>query len=356
MLKNNERKIRVEYIWLDGGTPQKIRSKTKVMTTTTDDLMTIELSDWNYDGSSTKQAVTNNSEVVIKPKTRFKDPFGGDLLVMCDTYSPDGTPLGDNKRYELEKIIDMDQETWYGFEQEYTMMNPTSGKPLGFPNTEGYFPEPQGNYYCGVGYNHVKNGREIAMEHLDKCIEAGINISGVNAEVMLGQWEYQVGPVPALEGADSMWMSRYILYRIGEKYSVEMNIEPKPVKGDNWNGSGMHVNFSTGAMRDKKNIESGESIKIIERACEKLSTKHSEHISVYGEGNEERLTGINETSSYKDFSWAYGSREVSIRIPTAVKERKVGYLEDRRPSSNGDPYLICRKLIQTICSEEEAYA
>lgn len=356
MIKDIKKTIKVEYVWLDGNTPQKLRSKTKVIETNEENIMRVSIPDWNYDGSSTNQAVTENSEVVLKPHTKFKDPFNGDILVMCSTYDTKGNPLKSNNRHSLENVMDMDQDTWYGFEQEYTMMNPTSGRPLGFPNTEGFSPKPQGDYYCGVGYNHVKNGREIAMEHLDKCIEAGIKISGLNAEVMLGQWEHQIGPVPALEGSDAMWMSRYILYRIGEKHSVEMNIEPKPVKGNDWNGSGMHVNFSTGAMRDQENIESGETIKLIERACEKLSTKHSEHISVYGEGNEERLTGINETSSYEDFSWAYGSREVSIRIPTAVKEKKVGYLEDRRPSSNGDPYLICRKLIETICSEEEAYA
>jgi len=343
---NTDRKIRVEYVWLDGSNPQKLRSKSRILHINSDN---VNLPDWTYDGSSTEQAVTSDSEIILKPRTKFKDPFGGDLIVMCDTYYSNGEPEKNNRRHFLNKVVEeKDKKTWYGFEQEYFMMNRTTKRPLGWPDHQDHDPKPQGDYYCGVGANHVK-GREIANTHLEMCLKAGIRISGINAEVALGQWEYQLGPVTALEGSDALWISRYILYRVGEIYDVEMNISPKPIKGSDWNGSGMHVNFSTNEMRDPKNIQEGKTIELIEEACEKLSKKHEEHISVYGMGNEDRLTGANETASYKEFSWDHGSRSSSIRIPIGVEKREVGYLEDRRPSSNADPYLVVKKLIETIC-------
>jgi glutamine synthetase len=348
---NKRRRIRVEYVWLDGGNPQKLRSKTKILfiDTYSDelDIDMIQLPNWTYDGSSTGQGVTEDSEIVLVPRTKFKDPFEGDIIVMCDTYYSNGEPEKHNKRHLLESVVkEKDQKTWYGFEQEYFMFNPKTEKPLGWP--KGGFPGKQGDYYCGVGNNHV-SGRHIANMHLEKCLEAGLNISGINAEVAKGQWEYQLGPVTALEGSDALWISRYILYRIGEIYGVEMNIDPKPYEGDEWNGSGCHVNFSTKDMRDVENIKSGKTIELIDEACKKLEKAHNEHIEVYGIGNEKRLTGSNETASFKEFKYGVGNRAASIRIPIGVERKEVGYLEDRRPSSNVDPYLVVRKLIETIC-------
>jgi glutamine synthetase len=342
--------VRIEYVWLDGDTPQKLRSKTKVLYFKEyTDLENINIPDWNYDGSSTNQADTDNSEIILKPRTKFKDPFEGDIIVMCDTFKPNGEPTESNQRFLLEEIAsNKDKETWYGFEQEYFMVDNDTKRPLGWPKHIDHAPEKQGNYYCGVGAKHVK-GREIANLHLNKCLEAGINISGINAEVALGQWEYQLGPVDAMSGSDQLWISRYILYRVGEIYNVEMNIDPKPIAGNDWNGSGMHVNFSTNDMRNSNNIKEGKTIELIEEACKRLEEKHKEHIKVYGEGNKERLTGSNETASYKEFKWGYGNRAASIRIPIAVRDKEVGYLEDRRPSSNADPYVVVRKLIETIC-------
>ena len=353
-LKPPSKKYKIEYIWLDGNNPQTLRSKTKILEhIIVSDGNELNLPDWNYDGSSTKQAVTGNSEVILKPRSVYNDPFQGDFLVICDTYTSEGSPLESNNRKGLEDMILNDKGTWYGFEQEYVMIDKNTDKPLGWPEGVESYPKPQGDYYCGVGYNHVKSGREIAYKHLDLCLKAGINISGINSEVMLGQWEYQVGPVSALEGSDQLWVSRYILYRLGEEYGIGMNIDPKPVESNDWNGSGMHVNFSTEDMRNQDNIKRGKSIEMIEEACRKLEKTHKEHLEIYGKDNDKRLTGINETSSMDNFSWGYGTREASIRIPMGVKELKVGYLEDRRPSSNADPYLVVRKLIETICIEED---
>jgi glutamine synthetase len=347
--------IIAEYIWLDGDKPQKLRSKTKVIKE--GDLENLPI--WNYDGSSTNQADTDNSEILLKPNSWFHNPFKYtqgylNILVMCETLLPNGEPHPTNNRYKLENLVKStpgSENTKYGFEQEYTMFNKKYGRPLGWSHQSGTYPSPQGNYYCGVGANHVV-GRDIAEKHLEMCLKAGISVSGINAEVMLGQWEYQVGPVGPLNGSDQLWVSRYILYKIGEEYNVEMNIDPKPIESEDWNGSGMHVNFSTQEMNDKFNIESGKSMELIEIACSKLEKKHNEHISVYGENNDKRMTGKNETSDINSFSWGYGSRTTSIRIPTAVKEKKVGYLEDRRPASNADPYLVVYKLIETIMSSD----
>lgn len=347
-------KIRVEYIWLDGNNPQKLRSKTRVLHlnsyTQELDINSVQLPEWTYDGSSTNQAVTEDSEIILKPRTKFKSPLeGSDILVMCDTYYSNGKPEKNNHRHFLSNVVnEKDQETWYGFEQEYFMVDRITKRPIGWPEGQDSFPKAQGDYYCGVGVNHVK-GREIANLHLDLCLQAGLNVSGINAEVALGQWEYQLGPVTSLEGSDQMWVSRYILYRVGEIYDVEMNIDPKPIKGSDWNGSGMHVNFSTGEMRDPENIKSGKTIELIEEACQKLEKTHKEHMSVYGVGNKDRATGENETASYEKFTWDHGSRSSSIRIPVGVNRKEVGYLEDRRPGSNADPYLVVKKLIETIC-------
>ena len=350
----NSTYIIAEYIWLDGNTPKKVRSKTKIIDITnkilnySSEIKPGMLPDWNYDGSSTGQAETNDSEIILKPKNVFSDPFDGDILVLCGTYDTKGNPIYSNTRSLLENTIQKDKNTWYGFEQEYIMYDKKTHRPLGWPRGQDAYPKEQGDYYCGVGSEHVV-GREITEEHYQKCLKAGIKISGVNAEVALGQWEYQVGPVTALDGSDQLWVSRYILYRLGEKYNVSMNIDPKPINSIHWNGSGMHVNFSTEQMRDKDNIKSGKSMILIEEACDRLKQTHESHLEVYGENNENRLTGTNETADYKTFSWGYGDRTASIRIPNSVKDKKAGYLEDRRPASNGDPYLIVEKLISTIC-------
>lgn len=348
----NSKKVntfKLEYIWLDGNDVQLLRSKTKVNQTekNIEDIKLEDLKDWNYDGSSTEQAAIENSELIIKPVNIFRNPFDYDssLLIMCEVYYPDGSPHESNKRSKLVETANKDKETWYGFEQEYIIFDKETDRPLGWPVGQKSFPEPQGKYYCGIGADHVA-GREFVDEHLNKCVKIGIQISGVNAEVALGQWEYQVGPVPAIEGSDQLWISRYILYRLGEKYGYSINIEPKPFPGDDINGSGMHVNFSTKELRENLT----EKAKIAIKYCEKLEKSHKEHILVYGKGNEVRLTGENETASYNEFTFGVGARNVSIRIPNSINDDKTpGYIEDRRPGSNGDPYVIVEKIIDTIC-------
>ena len=333
-------KVRLEYIWMDGHRPtQKLRSKTKVMEDTIDSLE--DIPDWGFDGSSTNQAEGNNSDCLLKPVCKVPDPIRGghDLLVLCEVMNADGTVHSSNSRAELRKVSEKfkDQKAWFGIEQEYTLFD--GRNPLGWP--EGGYPAPQGPFYCGVGADEVY-GRDIVEEHLQLCIDAGLEISGINAEVMPGQWEYQIGPLSPLESGDQMWLSRWLLYRIAEDYGISATLHPKPIKGD-WNGAGAHTNFSTRFMREEGGL------KVIKDACEKLSKNHDEHIAVYGAHNEERLTGLHETCSIKEFRYAVSDRGASIRIPMQTANDGFGYLEDRRPSANMDPYQVCAILIKTTC-------
>ncbi|MBC8323508.1 MAG: glutamine synthetase beta-grasp domain-containing protein [Candidatus Marinimicrobia bacterium] len=334
-------KVKAEYIWIDGHQPTaKLRSKTKVIDGSINNLN--EIPEWGFDGSSTMQAEGHDSDCLLKPVYYVKDPLRGEdhILVMNEVLQADGSIHKSNTRARLTDIAEKfkDHEPWFGIEQEYTFF--VGRSPLGWP--EGGYPAPQGPFYCGVGADEVF-GRDIVEEHMDACLEAGIEISGINAEVMPGQWEFQVGPVGATEAGDQLWLARWLLYRISEEYGVNATLHPKPVKGD-WNGAGAHTNFSTKSMRENGGI------KVIEAACEALGKNHDKHIVLYGAHNEERLTGLHETCSIHEFRYGVSDRGASIRIPMATAKDGHGYLEDRRPSANMDPYQVCAALIETCCS------
>lgn len=341
-----------EYIWLDGNVPvRQIRSKARVIEIKSANPSINDFPEWSFDGSSTEQAEGGDSDCILKPVYFVKDPFRGvenGYLVMCEVYSPDGKTVHEsNSRAQLRKILDKGGkklDAWAGFEQEYTIFK--GNAPLGWPE-EGY-PAPQGPYYCGVGSRQIF-GRELAEEHAKLCMEAGLMYYGINAEVMPGQWEFQIGyrgvegeDAPAIDMCDQMWIARWMIHKVSEKYRLHISLENKPVKGD-WNGTGMHTNFSTKETRDKKS-----GLKNIEQIVKKLAPYHSKHIALYGHKNEERLTGKHETSSIEKFSSATASRATSVRIPRSVELRGYGYFEDRRPGANADPYLVAARLLASI--------
>jgi glutamine synthetase len=325
---------KAEYIWIDGNQPTaKMRSKTKVIA----DGETPGI--WGFDGSSTQQATGDNSDVVLNPVLVLPDPLrGGEhKLVMTETLLTDLTPHPSNTRAACaaasEKYASFDM--WYGIEQEYTFFDGI--KPLGWPDNG--FPAPQGGYYCGVGADEVF-GREVVEDHMDACIEAEIHISGINAEVMPGQWEFQIGPVGSPRAADELWLARWLLYRIAEDHGISATLDPKPIKGD-WNGAGAHTNFSTKQMR--------ESYQPCIDAAEALGTNVAEHIANYGDRIEERLTGEHETQRHDQYSYGESDRGASVRIPWQVVKDQKGYIEDRRPNANCDPYVVTRLIIETVC-------
>ena len=328
--------IKLEYIWLDGYEVQNLRSKTKILVDNEfvgDGIDLRHLPNWSFDGSSTEQARGNKSDCVLKPTRLVKDPYRVDgYLVMCEVLNADGSFHESNVRNEV------DEDFWFGFEQEYVLCK--NGNILGWPDGKrSLYPKPQGEYYCGVGVDSV-SGREIVEEHLSICLEAGLQISGINAEVMLGQWEYQLFG-KGTQAADDLWLSRYLLRRVCELHGVTVELHPKPINGD-WNGSGMHVNFSNSDMRE---IGGKEMMKEI---CERLRDSHDAFISKYGKDNHLRLTGRHETQHISKFSYGVSDRGASVRIPIGVSQSGwKGYLEDRRPASNANPYEII-KLVSNI--------
>jgi glutamine synthetase len=326
---------KAEYIWIDGTEPTaRLRSKTKVLADGAD------LPIWGFDGSSTNQAPGENSDCVLRPVFSCPDPLrgGAHKLVMCEVLLTDMTPHPTNTRAACEAVAEKykGQEPLFGIEQEYTFFQ--DGRPFGFP--QGGFPAPQGFYYCGIGADEVF-GREIVEAHLDACLEAGLGLSGINAEVMPGQWEFQVGPLSPLDVSDQLWVARWLLYRIAEEFGVAATLDPKPVKGD-WNGAGAHTNFSTNAMRDNYDA--------IITACEALGKNAEEHVKHYGSDIEHRLTGMHETAPWHEFSYGVSNRGASVRIPWQVEVDKKGYIEDRRPNANMDPYVVTRLITDTCCS------
>ena len=344
-----------EYIWLDGNQPtQGIRSKARVVQVPSDPAPA-DFPVWNFDGSSTEQAAGEDSDCLLKPARVCRDPLRGpgNYLVLCEVQNADGNPHASNYRASLRRVLDAAgpvMAPWVGFEQEYTLYR--NGRPLGFP-TNG-FPGPQGPYYCGVGSDRVF-GRELVEAHARACIDAGLLLYGINAEVMPGQWEFQIGyrglegePGDALQVSDHVWLARFLLQRLGEQHDLEVSFDNKPVKGD-WNGAGMHTNFSTAYTRDPN-----YGIDAIRAAVDALAERHEQHIEHYGERLSERLTGQHETCDINTFKSGVAHRGASIRIPQPVALTGYGYLEDRRPGANADPYRVAACLVATVCGTDEA--
>jgi len=357
----------VEYVWVDGTDPVKmLRSKTKVVASGLKgvpfSLSTAKekIKLWNFDGSSTSQAPGNDSERLLKPVRIIRDPVrcGGpwgnnpNYIALCEVLHPDGSPHKSNTRAKLRKTLDDGGDklgSLWGFEQEYVLLK--NGKILGWPDI-GY-PGPQGPYYCGVGTDEVV-GRDLVEDHARACGHASLLFYGLNAEVMLGQWEFQIGyrgftedrlaglTADPLTVSDHLWLARWLLYRIGERHGLYATLDPKPVKGA-WNGSGMHTNFSTDAT-----MSEASGAATIKKYIAALEGSHMKHQKVYGHDNESRLTGDFETAPYAEFSHGTANRGASIRVPNDTANNGYGYLEDRRPAANADPYVVTNRILKTI--------
>lgn len=315
----------ITYIWL--GAQNFIRNKIRVIDLHKPILENIP--EWNYDGSSTGQSLDIDTEITIKPVKMIKNPIDNDTdyIVLCDTYDSSDHPLITNHRHRANEIFrNNSADAWYGLEIEYFIINPTN------PSVPS---KPQFTHYCGFDGKHDID-RKIVMTHLQACIDANLHISGINAEVVQNQWEYQIGPCQGIDSADNVILSKFLLIYIAEYFGRDISFVPKLY--ENVNGSGCHVNFSTKETRDNDNIYT------IEKYIEKLKNKHLEHMSVYGD-NSCRMTGHHETAHYDEFTHGIGTRHTSIRIPNKTKQ----YFEDRRPSSSIDYYEVTSKIYETCC-------
>jgi glutamine synthetase len=342
----------LEYIWFDSN--GVFRSKTRVLYMINISIIN-QIPKWNYDGSSTNQLGNennSNTEIILVPCAFYKCPFRRHInknsyIVLCELYDINGNPHVDNKRFEANKIFEKHiyHHPWYGYEQEYFITNVSNTDDY-YNNYENIFGKnvinekfTQGQFYCGNGSENIVH-REFVDVHMEHCIYAGLRLCGSNAEVAPGQWEFQIGPLEGIESCDQLWVARFILVRLSEKYGYNISFHPKLFK--NYNGSGCHTNFSTIETREKGGYD------VIVDSMPKFEKNHNKHMEVYGKFNAQRLTGIHETAHINDFSWGIGTRHTSIRIGNDVKINNEGYFEDRRPASNMDPYEVASIILETF--------
>jgi glutamine synthetase len=360
--------IILEYIWIDGNNCS-IFSKSRTYYSSGEEVRLDDIPNWTFDGSSTGHSKkdSENSEIILIPRFTCLNPLQpNSQLVLCDTYNSDLTHTDSNHRVHANKIMTAvhNQYPMFGLEQEYYLITPDIREILQqtkccdkwykklfscktpcsteHDRIQAYYSNKI--QYCGGGHMHTL-GRKIANEHLQACVKAKLTISGINAEVGPNQWEFQIGPIIGIEAGDHMWVARYLLIMIAEKYETSIDFSPKPFL--NLPGSGCHVNFSTKLMR-----EYHTGFPHIINAINLLAIDHENHMKIYGYNNNLRLTGKHETASIDDYTYGIGTRTTSIRIGQETFKNKGGYFEDRRPGSNIDPYLVTSAIVGSTVLEK----
>ena len=331
----------VNYIWIDG-TGVGLRSKSRTLDYIPDSHKEVPL--WTFDGSLTQQPSTcKNQTARLIPVALYNDPFrrGNNKLCLCEAYTLDSNPMPTNFRAKFVQACNQvcDYEPMWGFDQEYQLMD-VDGRPFGWPVMHGE-PKRESNY-CAFGADKAY-GREVTEAHYRACLYAGVKLRGCHADVKLSQWEFQIGICKGIKGADDLWMARFILGLVAEDYGVCLSFDPKPFP--HLKGSACHVNFSTKSMR------ADDGLSKIQEAITKLCNSHKDHLkeydSVNGEDNKRRLTGVDESSNVDTFSHGIGETNFSVRITSKVADEKKGYLEDRRPGANCDPYRVCYMILKS---------
>lgn len=337
-----KRRVIADYIFLDGD--QKFRTKNRVVLVTG---LQISFDDFSVDGSSTGQAFNRNTEVILRPVYYTRNPMRAieSYLVLCETYnSITNEPLPSNTRAEAAKFFAQpdvqDLDIWFGPEQEYYLYKAFPSNTVPSPILRGdTIVNAPGTHYCGIHVDSIQ--QQIVDKHFEICMAAGLDFYGTNAEVSPDQWEFQLGPCNGIVSADQLTVARFLLEKVAAQYDYRVCFHPKPYTSRQ--GSGCHINISTNITR---NPEKGDAE--IVRLIKAFGTTHEAHIAVYGQGNEERLTGHCETAPIDEYSYGFGTRDTSIRVPRQVSKVGFGYFEDRRPAANVDPYLAMMRIGQSI--------
>jgi glutamine synthetase len=341
----------LEYIWIDKSGNLKSKYRTVYPEFSYERYHHIVAENWSSPFSF------NEVEIALIPVAHYRNPFfqiGRSFLILCETHHiiDKETYISTESNFRCAAVEVFNKRSnlqpWFGIEQEYFLMEPqgtrVSNKPLAFAKEEA--PQPQGGVYaCSVG-NRTIFFRKLAEKHYEYCLEAGLKISGINAEAAPSQWKFQIGPCCGISAGDELWVARYILHKLSEEFGVNVSFDPKPLANP-WSGSGLHTNFSTIETR-----ENDDGLQSIYKYIDRLSKRHDEHIAVYGD-NSKRLNGTCSTSDVLTFSYSTGKRNTSIRIPNSVLQSGCGYLEDRRPASDADPYRVTAAIFSSACLHDD---
>lgn len=336
------------YVFVDG-TLERTRCKTRTLDF--EPKSAEECPEWTFCALASYQwpDAGPKSEAYLSPVALFRDPFlkGRNKLVLCEVLQHDRSPMKTNTRRSCLNAMNKakDQQPWFGIEQEYVVTE-KDGHPVDWPRDAKHKIKALGPYCYGVGAD-VTSGRYISDAHYKACTYAGVKMAGTNCEGVLSQWEYQVGPLEGVDAADHLWMSRYILDRVAEDFGVLVSLDPMPYPPGNWLGSAMHTNFSTKAMR------SDGGVSAIRAAIEKLKSNADADLAKYDTArvkrNKLRVGSGMYTTPLEQFTADECSKEVSVRIPRTVVDAGKGYLEERRPGGNADPYTVCETIVRTVC-------
>lgn len=326
---NPEKLFQATYVWMSRGGVFRYKIYTLSSLNADGDFDNPDLyPTGTFDGSSTGDAEVGSSDLRIKPCAVYRDVDGVGVFVLCDIDTAETPRANLLTLIENRKVFGA-ESCWFGFEQEYFLL------PFESESEQDAF------HYCSP------TSETIPQHHYNECRQMGVHITGWNCEVAPNQYEFQVCAA-GVSAADDLIMARWVLLRVCQEHDKGLLLVPKPIPV--YNGSGLHTNFSTPQMRTSPG---GWSTML--KSVGLLRDRHNEHMEVYGDGNEERLSGMYETSAFDTFSWGIGSRDTSVRLQKVMKGEDKGFIEDRRPASNANPYVVCYALVNTCVLDLSVY-